>query len=385
MADFARCPQGRNRGDGEGSEAIDVAPQLAWDERSTARMNTGPSVLRRVIGGRNRYRGFASAIGESAQNAKGDKKNARALKFTLFDIDENFLRFPAKKRRGSAAHNSERIFDVNGHLPFVGRRRIVPHVSRTIRRKAKAKGSRVNRAMMHDQQRRQTAHHEAAHAVAHFFFGLERLIEYIDMMPDPARNSLGRVKTSIGDWASKSMGHSERFIQMRQDCFVSLAGKAAEAKLIEANFIGVKVVGGQHWLDNLFASESPAVKLLTTANLHEWLETTIVDSVEGKRRASDLEWVVISARSWGEGRNFIERLAKLVDEFVREPRLWHVIESLAAKLCEVEGILMGDEARSIMRNAWGDNAIPVKVLPKWKRRFPLKMPKIRMIVDPASS
>ncbi|MCE5267230.1 MAG: hypothetical protein LLG00_05035 [Planctomycetaceae bacterium] len=70
----------------------------------------------------------------------------------------------------------------------------------------------------------------------------------------------------------------------------------------------------------------------------------------------------------------VRRTAKWTGEALDHPRLWPVVEALAAKLLTVKTRLSGPAAVRIMRQAWGGGCLPYREMgPKWRRRFSVKM------------
>jgi hypothetical protein len=197
------------------------------------------------------------------------------------------------------------------------------------------------------EQRRSTAHHEAGHAAVRFFFGNAIGIEFISMVESDtfyaAFHSYDPDEAKFLQSVKDQDKESAKLYAKRRGLFL-LSGPAAEAK-----YRGTLKEG---WLRKQYQINA---HLRDGNDLQRTHNLGII--VSGGRRNREV--------------NFVSHVADLAVEFINEPRIWKVIEAIATVLSERDRV-KGPEAYLVMREAWGEESIPLNVLPKWKRRFIMK-------------
>ena len=208
-----------------------------------------------------------------------------------------------------------------------------------------------------DEERREIAYHEAGHAAMHWMFGDFDAIHHIDM-----RGGFGfhaavvsqklNIK-KLSSWYPRTLLQ----FQAKQQIMGLLAGHAAE------NLLG----GGdvESWI---------SCRMQEREELSEDHDPFLWDKGTDLYHAFEIAKVVHGDN--GLAVRMIRRVATWTDEALSHPRMWAVVEALAAQLMNIKTRMSGRRAERIMLRAWGVlyEGIPFLTMGrKWKRRFTINL------------
>lgn len=197
---------------------------------------------------------------------------------------------------------------------------------------------------------RQAAYHEAAHALAIFLAGHSGDIHSIDMRP--TSSGLARVwerphyramlLLSIG-----GMDEAQRRPLRELEVLNNLIGYATDSIRNDPSI--------DHWQAwNEMGDE------------HDWYQAEPSNDL-----ARAYEMAATMEHTERRRGRLMYRVWTWARELLREPRVWHAVETLARRL-ELAKTMRGNRAVEIMAEAWGDyrGHPPITALgPKWRRRF----------------
>jgi hypothetical protein len=220
-------------------------------------------------------------------------------------------------------------------------------------------------------QVRESAFHEAGHAAVRFMFNRGVDIKYVT-----ARYSFAlyyRVR-DVPRVVFRPRVKQWRLQTIAKSMMMNLAGCAAERRVSEPGT----------FMPNLFDEYSKGYQLPATSWLDyrlpcdgEWTEADQAkwDWYFGPAGTDIHNAVTTACEFYGanhKARRLLRRMVTWTDEAIAYPRLWAVVEALAEQLLLARARIMGNRARRIMEEAWGESSAKKPYLEmgaKWRRRL----------------
>lgn len=205
------------------------------------------------------------------------------------------------------------------------------------------------------ERRKASAYHEAGHAAVLFFLGSRDEVQFIDMVGNRKNSAFirrqGFSPTSSVSLLQNLPPNIQRMFVTHRIMF-DLAGAFAEDKLKPA---GLDMLSLLDELDCNHSGHDADENCCDYGTALAAARIVYPDSERGAYR-------------------FLNTVARWTTEAIAEPRLWRVVEAVAARLLRARRI-SGETAFAIADKAWGESTrCPMlKSDRKWKRRLVLKL------------